>query len=495
MVAGDARGALGQQVGMSDKTLELSESGLLPPSPMSSANKRSSCAIDATSTALLVCQGFLPVRLEPKTAHALEACAASASLEEHATAHRDVLVLLRPQHMPSSTTSRTILLEWMRRDASTDSCASQSPPTAFVSSWAALLRIGLDVLQDIEAEAGIPPGALCQLVDDRYFEGRVSALGDGSKWRWILYEPDDADAAQSQHLCSAHTDGGLLTVAPTSNAAGLQIERPDGSWHDADADADGVVVFGGDLLEALSNGKYRAARHRVRRPSEWPCSPAQCSSPPAPPSNSTSQQGSSRGIPRLARPFFLRSCGSARIPRKALECFWPAPACARWFASAEQVSTAQLQRIYAYTRTAHAAALVQPPRHAIEFVTGVSLPTFGSLGSDEARAFALAHPGVPLLARTSPLPPTTLPWLLGQLHGSDWLVLPSRAARAEVEPAGSLTFAFLLPTTKRSTTVRTTEAPALRRRTRTRRRRTQTPTPTPTQTQPQTRRLCASVGA
>lgn len=69
---------------------------------------------------------------------------------------------------------------------------------------------------------------------------------------------DDADVVG----ISAHTDFEAFTLMHQS-AAGLQLGRPDGTWVDAPAADDDLVVIVGDMLERLTNGFLSATPHRV----------------------------------------------------------------------------------------------------------------------------------------------------------------------------------------------------------------------------------------
>ena len=60
-----------------------------------------------------------------------------------------------------------------------------------------------------------------------------------------------------------HTDPGVLTLLLQDNTGGLQTQARDGHWIDI-APIDGTIVVNlGDMMQAWTNDRYRAAIHRV----------------------------------------------------------------------------------------------------------------------------------------------------------------------------------------------------------------------------------------
>jgi isopenicillin N synthase-like dioxygenase len=79
------------------------------------------------------------------------------------------------------------------------------------------------------------------------------------------YPALDRRPAPGQWRGGAHTDYGTLTVLATDGTAGLEIQVDD-AWTPVAAPADGFLVNVGDILAALSGGRWPSTWHRVTVP-------------------------------------------------------------------------------------------------------------------------------------------------------------------------------------------------------------------------------------
>lgn len=59
-----------------------------------------------------------------------------------------------------------------------------------------------------------------------------------------------------------HSDGGVLTVLLDDQVEGLQVRKGD-EWFNVARDPQALVINIGDMLQIISNGKYKSAEHRA----------------------------------------------------------------------------------------------------------------------------------------------------------------------------------------------------------------------------------------
>lgn len=81
----------------------------------------------------------------------------------------------------------------------------------------------------------------------------------------VFHYPPSAPTADDWGV-GEHTDYGLLTLLGQDGNAGLQVRTADG-WVDVPPDPDTFVCNIGDMLERLTQGRYRSTPHRVRNTS------------------------------------------------------------------------------------------------------------------------------------------------------------------------------------------------------------------------------------
>ncbi|HZI44771.1 MAG TPA: 2OG-Fe(II) oxygenase family protein, partial [Ilumatobacter sp.] len=124
-----------------------------------------------------------------------------------------------------------------------------------VLDWLAALRPLADALmRGIAVGLGLPAEWF-----ERHLTGDPTVL-----FRIFHYPalPDNADA--NEWGVGEHTDYGLLTLLAQDEHGGLQVRTPDGAWLDVPAEPGVLVCNIGDMLDRLTEGRYRSTPHRVR---------------------------------------------------------------------------------------------------------------------------------------------------------------------------------------------------------------------------------------
>jgi isopenicillin N synthase-like dioxygenase len=87
---------------------------------------------------------------------------------------------------------------------------------------------------------------------------------DGNSLLRALYYPALSQSSIDENIpwAAPHTDIDLLAILPYATEKGLQVEI-DGQWLTVVVPEDAFIVNVGDMLENLTNGLFKSARHRV----------------------------------------------------------------------------------------------------------------------------------------------------------------------------------------------------------------------------------------
>lgn len=105
--------------------------------------------------------------------------------------------------------------------------------------------------------------ALALGVKEDFFADKINDAPSQLRLIHYPYNPDIKDAEG----IGAHTDYECFTLLlPT--APGLQVLNKAGEWNDIPLIENTLVMNIGDMMEILSNGKYLATKHRVKKVSE-----------------------------------------------------------------------------------------------------------------------------------------------------------------------------------------------------------------------------------
>ena len=100
---------------------------------------------------------------------------------------------------------------------------------------------------------GLPRGFLGEYNDDRTFDFISARHG---------FPSTEEDSVGTR----AHQDVGCITFVLQDGVGGLEVLRPDGGgWAPVEPVEGSIVVNVGDVVQVLSNDRFRSATHRVVR--------------------------------------------------------------------------------------------------------------------------------------------------------------------------------------------------------------------------------------
>jgi isopenicillin N synthase-like dioxygenase len=103
-------------------------------------------------------------------------------------------------------------------------------------------------------------------LDAEWFEHTITA-DPTVLFRIFHYPALDDNATSDEWGVGEHTDYGLLTLLAQDESGGLEVQTPDGRWLDVPAEPGVIVCNIGDMLDRLTEGRYRSTPHRVRNTS------------------------------------------------------------------------------------------------------------------------------------------------------------------------------------------------------------------------------------
>ena len=128
---------------------------------------------------------------------------------------------------------------------------------ASVLAWCAAMRgLGRALLRGIALALGMP---------EHWFDHNIAA--EPTHLFRIFHYPPPPPADATGWGVGTHTDYGLVTILAQDSCGGLQVCLPGDAWIDVPAETGVFVINLGDMLEKLTEGRYRSTPHRVKNAS------------------------------------------------------------------------------------------------------------------------------------------------------------------------------------------------------------------------------------
>lgn len=100
-------------------------------------------------------------------------------------------------------------------------------------------------------------------LDEFYFDDKVK---NGNSILRAIHYPPITEEPKDAVRAGAHGDINLITLLMGAQGRGLQVQRHDGTWVDAIAKEDELVINVGDMLSRHTNNRLKSTIHQVVNP-------------------------------------------------------------------------------------------------------------------------------------------------------------------------------------------------------------------------------------
>lgn len=124
-----------------------------------------------------------------------------------------------------------------------------------------------EVLRSLYDQLDICAGHLleaCALYLEEAADFFQQAMTEGDTILRVIHYPSIDPTTHPASLRAApHEDINLITLLCEATAAGLELQQRDGSWIAIATEPGQLIVDSGDMLQWLTNGRFRSTTHRV----------------------------------------------------------------------------------------------------------------------------------------------------------------------------------------------------------------------------------------
>lgn len=100
-------------------------------------------------------------------------------------------------------------------------------------------------------------------LDELYFDNKVK---NGNSILRAIHYPPITEEPKDAVRAGAHGDINLITLLMGAQGRGLQVQKHDGTWVDAIAEDDELVINVGDMLSRHTNNRLKSTIHQVVNP-------------------------------------------------------------------------------------------------------------------------------------------------------------------------------------------------------------------------------------
>ncbi|WP_010136216.1 isopenicillin N synthase family dioxygenase [Ochrovirga pacifica] len=138
-------------------------------------------------------------------------------------------------------------------------------PNILVQELPNFNRVGKEVYQQLEKTAKYVLRALALYleIDEFYFD---KFIYNGNSILRPIHYPPIATEPKGAVRAAAHGDINLITLLMGAQGKGLQVQNLEGTWIDAIAAPDELMINVGDMLSRLTNNKLKSTIHQVVNP-------------------------------------------------------------------------------------------------------------------------------------------------------------------------------------------------------------------------------------
>jgi len=144
------------------------------------------------------------------------------------------------------------------------------PDNVIVEELPEFNKYGKETFQQLEKTGIYVLRALALFLglDEFYFDDKVR---NGNSILRPIHYPPIKEEPKGAVRAAAHGDINLITLLMGAQGRGLQVQRHDGTWVDAIAKPDELVINVGDMLSRHTNNRLKSTIHQVVNPerSEW----------------------------------------------------------------------------------------------------------------------------------------------------------------------------------------------------------------------------------